>query len=237
MTSFKILYKASAVVAAGVITLTSCSFSITSTPNDDSPSSVSTTDTTTDDTSESSSVELPNLNSTTASEFVEKFYKQWGDSFDLNTMMEAQEKLSDIVGTDISTLSDVDAEAALSKLSDTQKDQLVSETTKLNNVAEFFDTTGLTQEEVIALNLSSVMFSSMLSSANGKMEVTVDPWNISIIGNEAIIKADALNITYDGEETETSNAGGVGFNLNLVGVNDQWKIDGKKFLDSLSSGL
>lgn len=109
-----------------------------------------------------------------------------------------------------------------------QARKLADEVQALNPSAELFDYSQMEDKDRLVLNLLNIASSVMLSPiSDTTVQITVPEEQIKIKNNVASISYTSMKLNVDGEEQQMSDMLG-SQTLDMIYVNDAWKIDGLK---------
>ena len=109
-----------------------------------------------------------------------------------------------------------------------QAKQLADEVQALNPSAELFDYSQMEDKDRLVLNLLNIASSVMLSPiSDTTVQITVPEEQVKLKNNSASISYTSMKLVVDGEEQQMSDMLG-SQTLDMIYVNDAWKIDGLK---------
>lgn len=216
--------KVAAAVAISVVALSGCSSS------NDTPKSPGTQ-------VSSEVTQSANLTTDSAAKFVSDYYAGWFKETDATLYTTLQDTITNIVGesADLTTVDINDPIAFFNNLPEDKQLELAEKMTELNKNSSFYDLSQLTLSEKSFLNIMVISMTSVLGNGES-ITVSADASKIVVDGNTATVPFSALTVKY-GDTESPALANSDGFDLPLIGVDGEWKVDGKKFLDVILTEL
>lgn len=177
-----------------------------------------------------------NLTAESAAEFAADYYATWFNSADGDKYELVNTEVGKIIGEDLNKVPGLENDPVgyFESLPEDKQEALVAKTTELNTNSDMYDSSNLSNAETIIMNVMVITLPAAFGSAES-VTVSVNPEGVEVNGNEASVLPSGLVVKYGDSDTNAAESisPNEGLNLPLIGVDGEWKVDGKKFLDSI----
>lgn len=193
----------------------------------------------------SSSSSTQKLNKSDAIQFINDYYNglitSAQESLDNSTQVETT--IQEVVGEDVynEIVTTEDPFDSLSSLSADQQKELADKVQALNPVAEYYNFSGMSDNDRTYLNLLSIASNSLLASSDSPatedstITAKIDENKVNVKANKAVVNFSDIAFSINGTETDQS-ADSTGLEkIYLVYSDNAWKIDGKTTFENIKT--